>query len=338
MKIRTIAVLAASLAALGMFANGCQSGGVGDPCTPEDEYQQTFSGFTADEINLESRSFQCETRVCLVNRFRGRVSCPLGQAKAEVVDGKITPVEGGCRIPGTKDGIAPKVVGQCTDRRAADTVYCSCRCKGPDANAKYCDCPSGYECKEIDELKVGAVATGSSGQLQGGYCVKKGYDEDVSHDPKNCAGSNDECTVATCGNNPQLSRSRGKMITREGDSRRLPQFHGRQAETVVSELLAARGYTILAHNLRLGHHELDIVARRGAVITAFEVRFRGATSWQSSLGSIGLSKRRHLQAALRSLWARVRRDPTVERVKLEVAAVTFDNDSIHVEIVPAPLF
>jgi putative endonuclease len=127
------------------------------------------------------------------------------------------------------------------------------------------------------------------------------------------------------------------MNTREEGSRRLPQLHGRQAETIVSELLAARGYTILAHNLRLGHRELDIVARRGAVLTAFEVRFRSATSWQSSLGSIGTTKRRHLQSALRSLWARVRRDPTIERVKLEIAAVTFSSDEIHVEIVPAPL-
>ena len=78
MTLRRIVVLFASVAALVPFAQGCQAGGVGDPCTPEDEYQTTFSGFDAAELNIESRSFQCETRVCLVNHFRGRVSCPLG--------------------------------------------------------------------------------------------------------------------------------------------------------------------------------------------------------------------------------------------------------------------
>ncbi|RYE80948.1 MAG: hypothetical protein EOO74_01295 [Myxococcales bacterium] len=79
MILRKIVVLASVAVALSAFAGGCQTGGVGDPCTPEDEYQPAFSGFAPGEVNVESRSFQCETRVCLVNHFRGRVSCPLGQ-------------------------------------------------------------------------------------------------------------------------------------------------------------------------------------------------------------------------------------------------------------------
>lgn len=79
MILRKIVVLASVAVALSVSAGGCQSGGVGDPCTPEDEYQPAFSGFAPSEVNVESRSFQCETRVCLVNHFRGRVSCPLGQ-------------------------------------------------------------------------------------------------------------------------------------------------------------------------------------------------------------------------------------------------------------------
>ncbi|HSN98344.1 MAG TPA: hypothetical protein VLS89_08600, partial [Candidatus Nanopelagicales bacterium] len=57
----------------------CQSGGVGDPCIPEDEYDPGFAGFKVTEENIESRSFQCQTRICLVNHFQGRASCPLGQ-------------------------------------------------------------------------------------------------------------------------------------------------------------------------------------------------------------------------------------------------------------------
>src|SRR6478735_2910960 len=94
---------------LGLAALGCTPGGVGDPCTPEDEYQNNFNGFQVTETNVESRSFQCETRLCLVNHFQGRVSCRMGQS-ADVAEpfkpaGSTTtnptwkPV---CSIPGTK--------------------------------------------------------------------------------------------------------------------------------------------------------------------------------------------------------------------------------------------
>src|SRR3981081_2451339 len=60
---------------------GCKGTGVGDRGPPEQEYEPTFKGFDDKEVNVESKSFQCQTRLCLVNHFRGRVSCPYGQAK-----------------------------------------------------------------------------------------------------------------------------------------------------------------------------------------------------------------------------------------------------------------
>lgn len=68
-----------SIAAIGALPLACQSGGIGDPCIPEDEYDADFAGFKVTEENIESRSFQCSTRICLVNHFQGRVTCPLGQ-------------------------------------------------------------------------------------------------------------------------------------------------------------------------------------------------------------------------------------------------------------------
>jgi hypothetical protein len=65
--------------AVGFLPTSCQSGGIGDPCTPEDEYNPLFGGFKVTEDNIESRSFQCQSRICLVNHFQGRVTCPLGQ-------------------------------------------------------------------------------------------------------------------------------------------------------------------------------------------------------------------------------------------------------------------
>src|SRR5262245_52271697 len=119
---------------LGLAALGCTPGGVGDPCTPEDEYQQNFNGFQVTETNVESRSFECETRLCLVNHCQGRVSCRIGQAagQADVMDAaNYNPV---CSIPGTKatpdvgskDNINVEVPPQLVDRQTDQAVYCSC--------------------------------------------------------------------------------------------------------------------------------------------------------------------------------------------------------------------
>jgi hypothetical protein len=113
-------------------AQGCGASGVGDPCIPEQEWSTAFSGFDPQEVNIESTSFQCLTRVCLANHFRGRVTCPYGQDQAgnlPCVDGAScgpNPV-GPCMTP---DGrMMPIAVHpQCVDRPAADAVYCSCRC------------------------------------------------------------------------------------------------------------------------------------------------------------------------------------------------------------------
>jgi len=148
---------------LGLGALGCSPGGVGDPCTPEDEYQQDFSGFQLTETNVESRSFQCETRLCLVNHFQGRVSCPYGQTAAGTSDG--------CKLPGSADPVTVAVKPQLLDRRADDAVYCSCRCAGPDPSARYCECPSGFSCsKVVPELSQGRA------QLPGSYCIREGSD------------------------------------------------------------------------------------------------------------------------------------------------------------------
>ncbi len=163
--------------ALGFAAFGCESGGVGDPCIPEDEYQKTFAGYGIEEVNIESRSFQCETRLCLVNHFEGRVSCPYGQPDRSE-NATTPPAEGDnrvCYVPDSDvtnpgNAIEVPVARQRRYRQDDDAVYCSCRCKGPDANARYCECPDGYSCLEL----VGDYGLSSGGQLEGSYCVRKG--------------------------------------------------------------------------------------------------------------------------------------------------------------------
>ena len=186
-------ILAPSILCLGYA--GCASGGVGDPCIPEDEYQTQFEGFSVDEVNVESRSFQCETRLCLVNHFQGRVSCPYGQT-ADDVNTKPGTDPARCRVPGTSgedpaDQITAVIDSQDLDRRPENAVYCSCRCDGPDPNARYCECPSGFSCEKlVDDLGLG------SGQLAGSYCVREGtvYQKNMKGGPAcdrlaaNCGG------------------------------------------------------------------------------------------------------------------------------------------------------
>jgi hypothetical protein len=250
-----------SVVAVGFLPASCQSGGVGDPCTPEDEYNPQFAGFKVTEENIESRSFQCQTRICLVNHFQGRVSCPLGQAPPKscsgpsdascgadskcVEAGTLAPDcdpdaadkgaaacagyggvcnvttracqcnqtadcptnsycdaeakqcksyvchKGGsncqipgadknegkaCCIPGTDTPVAAPVCGQCaekTNRNADRAVYCSCRCgvaegEPEDENFNFCECPSGFECKEIRKN----VGLGDK-QITGKYCIRQ---------------------------------------------------------------------------------------------------------------------------------------------------------------------
>lgn len=166
-QIRSWPALGLSALVLSVFS-GCPAQGVGDPCVPEDEYSSTFSGFAVGEVSTESRSFQCQSRLCLVNHFQGRVSCPYGQAEGA----------GTCKVGGSGESVSVLVKPQLLDRRADDAVYCSCRCAGPDPSARYCECPSGFSCSDVvPELGRGRA------QLPGRYCIRAGsayVAEDVS--------------------------------------------------------------------------------------------------------------------------------------------------------------
>lgn len=57
-----------------------QPGTIGDPCIPRPESDATWNSINTSSVLIDLADATCETGVCIVNRFQGRVSCPLGQA------------------------------------------------------------------------------------------------------------------------------------------------------------------------------------------------------------------------------------------------------------------
>lgn len=118
----------------------------------------------------------------------------------------------------------------------------------------------------------------------------------------------------------------------QGERQRL----ARVAETCVAEHLRRSGYEIVARNLRLGPLELDLVARHRDLIVVVEVRTRGARSWTTAHGSVLARKRERLRRAARRLWrVRYAHDPSVQRLRFDVAAVMFTPAGPVVDYCPA---
>jgi hypothetical protein len=229
---RNVLSLLAAVLFIGVVAGpGCQPNGVGDPCTPDEEYVSNFAGFSAGEVNVESKSFQCRTRLCLANHFQGRVSCPYGQDASGMAPSGLPPTDpnggsgsgnAGCVVPGTSIPVDPTcavpvttentpcpqvlnplpksgktVLAQCTDRNTAQAVYCSCRCadvNGDTTNGVYCSCPDGYTCKPPNGAPlVSSIGTGDTG-LTGYYCYKTGTD----YDPNSACATTCQPGVNNC--------------------------------------------------------------------------------------------------------------------------------------------
>lgn len=101
---------------------------------------------------------------------------------------------------------------------------------------------------------------------------------------------------------------------------------GDWAERAVAELVTSWGWQVLERNARLGHYEIDIVARDGGTLVIIEVRFRGPGSLTSGFGSLSASKRRRVRFAGERLWySRYRHDPTLDHVRFDAASIQLDD-------------
>ena len=170
------------------------------PASPSRSTTRAFIGFDQQGGQRRVEELPVPTRLCLVNHFRGRVTCPYGQDQSGTALPTSDGASGGgfpgqdaegnaydrCLIPGGTDSTDSKqqimratrrpngalVHPQCVDRAADKTVYCSCRCANVDGKtddgANYCTCPDGFACTQLVN-SIGATDDG----LTGAYCIKQ---------------------------------------------------------------------------------------------------------------------------------------------------------------------
>src|SRR2546430_10004179 len=78
-------------------------------------------------------------------------------------------------------------------------------------------------------------------------------------------------------------------------------FRSLVAEQQAMRYLQSQGWVIAAHRFRVGHTEIDLVARRGHLVAFVEVKARRGTAFGSPLEAVTGPKRRELVKAAR-VW------------------------------------
>ena len=76
---------------------------------------------------------------------------------------------------------------------------------------------------------------------------------------------------------------------------------GLAGEEQAIQYLLSRGWHILAHRFRVGHKEIDLIARQGNLVAFIEVKARRGTAFGSPLEAVTGAKRRELVKAAR-VW------------------------------------
>src|ERR1051326_9404267 len=76
---------------------------------------------------------------------------------------------------------------------------------------------------------------------------------------------------------------------------------GYAGERAAMAYLLRLGWRIEAHRFRLGHHDLDLIARRGSLVAFVEVKTRRSSRFGQAVEAVGPRKRAVL-ARLAALW------------------------------------
>ena len=113
-----------------------------------------------------------------------------------------------------------------------------------------------------------------------------------------------------------------KPVTEWTDARHRRGYAGEKA--AISHLLRL-GWRIEAHRFRLGHHDLDVVARMGSLVAFIEVKTRRSSRFGQAVEAVG-ARKQAVMARLAQLW-RLRFGLPGDRYRFDVIAVEEQGES-----------
>lgn len=94
---------------------------------------------------------------------------------------------------------------------------------------------------------------------------------------------------------------------------------GRRGERLAEKYLKKTGMKIVARNVRVGHDELDLIAREGDTLIFIEVKTRASENFGRAAFAVNRAKRKKLsRAAVRFLQKRKLRPPYIRFDIVEV--------------------
>lgn len=125
--------------------------------------------------------------------------------------------------------------------------------------------------------------------------------------------------------------ARAAEKSRETKERPVHLAFGAAAEETAARYLAGLGYTILHRNVRVGHCEIDIIARDGDELVFAEVRARRANPVAAPEDTVGPVKLERLTRAA-ELWTQHANYMGFWRIDL-VAVTLYDGGEMNIELI-----
>ncbi len=83
---------------------------------------------------------------------------------------------------------------------------------------------------------------------------------------------------------------------------------GRRGESLARHFLLRRGWVVLATNYRFGRREVDLVVRRGRLVSFVEVKTRTGSAFGAPEDAVTGLKRREIEAVAQEFLVRHRMD------------------------------
>lgn len=112
---------------------------------------------------------------------------------------------------------------------------------------------------------------------------------------------------------------------------RYNQVLGRAGEDYAVEFLAERGFEILARNYRCGRNEIDLIAKRGNIISFVEVKTRRTAAFGHPTAAITTSKQREIAKAAECYIHAAHHPDALYR--FDVVAISFANGIPTIEFI-----